>query len=1672
MKFTTSLFAILFTFAPLSDVAAQVVWTDPAFPRFNEPVTIYFDASQGTGGLEGYKGDIYIHTGLITTKSTTPNDWKYIKSEWGDNTNKATRLTRSQQDPDIYSLRIESIGAFYGVSGDGSDILRLAMVFRSMYADQNQVYLEGKTISCGAPSDIFIDLHDGSLAVKFVAPEDGSQILTLESSYTVQVAAYAPTQAPIASLEVFVNGAKVAGGTEPTMSHTLSSAGANDLLAIVTDASGARDSARASILIAPESVEQARPEGIQEGITYHPDDPTKATLVLLAPYKEAVFVIGEFNDWGYRPEYQMKRHTVAGDEVYWWLELSGLEPRRKYAFQYLVDGEIRIADPYAEEVLHPDDKYIAKETNPTMKAYPACQAEYVAVLQTDRPGFTWTDQDYVRPAVEDLVIYELLVRDFTAKHTFKAVIDSLDYLQRLGVNAIELMPVNEFEGNSSWGYNPAFYFAVDRYYGPSEDLKRLVNEAHRRGMAVILDKVYNHSFGQSPMVRLYNDGQYGAPTAQNIWFNREAKHPFNVGYDFNHESRFTQRFIDRVNDYWVREYKIDGFRYDLSKGFTQKYSGDVGSWNQYDQSRVDLLNRMKNELLRKHPGTYLILEHLGDNPEETALANSGFMLWGIMHAPYKEASLGFSTGSDLSGTSWKSRGWSNPHLVGYMESHDEERIMVDLLKYGNATAGPPAYDAKSLPTALDRVGLANAFLFGIPGPKMFWQFAEYGYDVSINFNGRTGEKPIRWSYLDNPDRRDLYEEMSRLIHLKTRVPAFGTTDFDLDVGGLVKRILLKDATDVQIVGNFDVARQNASLYGHNSGDGKWWYEYASRDSIFVSGSTPPVVSLAPGEYRIYSTAKLTADIALSQDTVRFAETDSDLNGSFTTTLSIANTGIQELIIENIVRKATVFNITPKTARIPVGGQMIFSVSFTPPSEGTFSDDLTIQMAEIGQKTLRVEGDFVLARLAPVDLSAPGDGASDVPVDVEFTWNAASFADQYHLQVAVANAGGVEGAFPDSLVFDADTLTGTSFAPGMLQTDTEYTWRVRALNAVEEGPWSSVWRFTTLTSPPDAVLGLVPASGTADVSTSPTLSWSAAQRAVSYDVDLAADPQFVLLVDSARSVQQTQTHFKGLTTSQTYYWRVRGVNTGGAGDWSTGSSFTTSTVVTPTLSSPADSAADLHQDSVRLGWDPVDGAVSYTLQLSSTADFAVKAEIEGIDTTHVQPANLEPARRYHWRIKAITTGVESAWSDSRAFFTRFGAPPAPVELMSTDRVSEEGGEILFNWADTSSAREFHHYHLEVSFTSAFDSLVFVDQKVDSTGRLVTADSSWADTELHWRVRSVNPSLAGPWSGVSRHTLRPALPGSPFLLSPADSTTGVSVEPMLMWSAFDPESSDAEAPALTGLTYEVQLSSDALFKQRLSFPSVKTDLLRPGTLRPGTWYFWRVRTTNATGTGPWSRVGSFRTRMNSPGVPIPIEPVSQSVTDPAATRFIWGRSEFTDLYHLQIGRIVEMDSTLVEEYGIDSLAFRTVVLDSSGFASQTLENIQLEGSSEFYWRVRGLNPEGAGLWSQGIAFTTKVATSVEWEQGEEGALPTAYALDQNHPNPFNPSTVITYSLPKASQVRLSVHTLSGQQVALLADGVQAAGRHRVTFDAGTLASGIYIYRLIAEDFVAVRKFTLIK
>lgn len=833
-------FALLFTFFSLN-VQAQILTSTPAFPTQTDQITVYYDATTGNGDLSGYT-PIYAHTGVITSNSVGPNDWQHTVGNWGT-ADPAVLMTPMGNN--IHKIVITP-STFYNLNV-GETVSKMMFVFRNA---------AGTVVGRNADgSDIYLTIYAAGFNASFSQPTLESQIVNAN-----QVVPVTANSSLSSDITISVNGSQVASGTGVTsLNYNFSQAAAGEYHITMTAVNaGTTITDEKVVLILPLINTAAAPAGTINGINITSQNGVR--LQLYAPNKDFVFVIGDFNNWQLDLDYLMNR---TPDGTTYWLDIPNLSPGVEYRFQYYIDAVgMRVADVYADKILDGwNDGWIPETTYPNLIDYPnGLTSEPVSVFRTDPPTFNWTDQSFVRPAKTKLVVYELLVRDFLEDRTYASLTDSLDYLENLGVTAIQLMPINEFEGNDSWGYNPSFYFAPDKAYGSAEALKTFVNEAHNRGIAVVMDIALNHSFGQNPMVRMYfdqNAGQWGQPTTENPWFNPTPKHDFNVGYDFNHESQQTKNFTKRVLAYWMQNFHIDGYRFDLSKGFTQNYTlGNIGAWGAYDQSRINILTDYYNHMQTVSPGSYGILEHFADNSEETVLSNNGMMLWGNLNYQYMEASMGYT--SNLSWGSYQNRGWNNAHLITYAESHDEERMMYKNLQYG-ASSG--SYNITNLNTALKRQELAHCLLLPIPGPKMIWQFGELGYDYSINTcsdgvtisaDCRTSAKPVRWDYWDNQNRKHLCKVTAALNNLKKTEPVFSTTNFNIDLGGFGKRIHLNGTNNAVVVGNFQTTSLNMVPGFQHTGT---WYDYFTGNAFQVYDLNATFF-FEPGEYHIYTDYQL------------------------------------------------------------------------------------------------------------------------------------------------------------------------------------------------------------------------------------------------------------------------------------------------------------------------------------------------------------------------------------------------------------------------------------------------------------------------------------------------------------------------------------------------------------------------------------------------------------------------------------------------------------------------------------------------------------------------------------------------------------------------------------------------------------------------------------------------
>ncbi len=614
----------------------------------------------------------------------------------------------------------------------------------------------------------------------------------------------------------------------------------------------------------PAAVKTASmPAGLNHGINII--DNSTVTLVLFdkdknGNRKDFAHVIGDFNDWTLSNDEksQMFRDESSG---VWWITLSNLDPNKEYAFQYYIGksgGEtFRVADPYSRKILDPDnDKYISSATYPHLKPYPEKAIGIVSVFQTKSESYNWQVTDFEIPDRDNLVIYEMLLRDFSETGDINGALGKLDYLESLGVNAIELMPVQEFDGNDSWGYNPAFFFAMDKAYGTDRMYKEFIDECHKRGIAVILDVVYNHATGANPYARMWWDTSNNKTSVENPFFNVNAPHPYSVFHDFNHDAQIDGKFI--VRDFVKRnllflleEYNIDGFRFDLTKGFTQKNSTESSASN-YDASRVAILKEYNNTIKEVNPNAYVILEHFADDREETELSNEGMMVWRNMNWQYGQSAMGYKDDSGFTRTYYGTVRPTNS-LVSYMESHDEERLAYKQVTWGNGII------KTSLSARMSQLATNAAFFFTVPGPKMIWQFGELGYDISIDQNGRTGKKPIKWDYLEVSERNSLLKTYSTLINLRMDHPELFNSTATLDwrvtptfweQGRFITLSSFGSSKQVVVIANFTneviTVPYTFPRYGV-------WYNYMDQSETIDVTSTNLNIDVPANSFKIYST---------------------------------------------------------------------------------------------------------------------------------------------------------------------------------------------------------------------------------------------------------------------------------------------------------------------------------------------------------------------------------------------------------------------------------------------------------------------------------------------------------------------------------------------------------------------------------------------------------------------------------------------------------------------------------------------------------------------------------------------------------------------------------------------------------------------------------------------------
>lgn len=749
---------------------AQITTEPTPLMESSENVVIFFHADQGNKGLANLASSVavYAHTGVITNKSTGDSDWKNAPT-WGDN---AEKYKCEYVSPNLYKLYIGNIRNYYNITDPTEFVKKLAFVFRT--ADKSK---EGKG---EGNKDMFVTVNPDGAHIEIMsnlssafAPLGENVTITanatvagkieilngeevVKSADNVKSLAYTFAATPEGSQWQF-RGRLTPAGQEPVVSDPL------------------------SVITLTPSAQAVYPGGVPKpGAYWQCTNPAKGEKVkvlfcLPAPQKSSVTVVGNWNNFSLagKPMY----YQDYNGQRYFWQEIDGISWEENCIYYYYVDGKYRVGDPYARMILDPwNDKYIASDIYPNLPQYPYDYINDVslAVLTpfrtADNPEYEWKVKDFTRPEKENLRIYELLFRDFTGTEgkaygngTVRAAIDKIPYLKDLGVNAIELLPITEFNGNISWGYNPNFYFATDKAYGTPNDYKEFIDKCHEAGMAVILDVVFNQSDWQHPWYQMYEVGS-------NPFYNATAPHAYSVLNDWNQGFPLVQKQWEDVLTYWLTEYNFDGFRFDLVKGLgnNESYanSGD-GATNAYNQSRVDRMRALQKVVDSVKPGAYFINENLAGAQEENAMAESGQLNWANVNDAGCQYAMGYSTGSNLSRmyAPLDSRTWGS--TVSYLESHDEQRLAYKQKQWGAAAV------KNDLAVAMHRLGCCAAQMILSPGAHMIWQFSELGNDQNTkdaNGGNNTDPKIVNWEAYWVPERMALYKTYANLHSIRENNP--------------------------------------------------------------------------------------------------------------------------------------------------------------------------------------------------------------------------------------------------------------------------------------------------------------------------------------------------------------------------------------------------------------------------------------------------------------------------------------------------------------------------------------------------------------------------------------------------------------------------------------------------------------------------------------------------------------------------------------------------------------------------------------------------------------------------------------------------------------------------------------------------------------------------------------
>ena len=759
------LLGILAGFFGAGNAFADMVYSNPPIlQETSQGVEIYFDASNTALENITPSTKLYCHTGVFT--NIKPTEWTYA-TKWGGTSDTEKYQLTNQDGTTVWKLYIGNIREFYGITNPEELVTSLNFVFK-LAGSQNVIQSE----------DYFLPVKADGLQVSLTSDSNGN-VIAGETGY-VNFTVYATQPS---TLTLSVDGTQIATVSNSqtlNQDYTFTTVGEHTVTATATNSNGetATEEIVYNYLGAAQQVNYPGGTPVM-GPVANADG--SVTFCLGAIDKHHVVLMGSWNNYEFTTD-QVMNYQDTDNGRYFWVTVPDLDPSMMYVYYFVIDGgRYIVGDPYARLVLDPyNDKYLDTSAFIGLPAYPTealnGQNVPVAVYYGNINEYDWQVEEFEIPQKSDLIIYELLFRDFTGTEgkangngTVKLALEKLPYLKELGVNAIELLPIMEFNGNISWGYNPNFYFAIDKAYGTPDDYKEFIDACHQNGMAVILDMVFNQSDGLHPWYQMY-------PVSSNPYYNRNAPHAYSVLNDWNQGVPMVQEQWADVLRYWMTEYKFDGFRFDLVKGLglNESYpnSGDAAT-NQYNASRVAEMRYLQSVMDEINPNAIFINENLAGSQEENEMADTGQLNWANINDAACQFAMGYSSNSNMNRlyAPKDARTWGS--TVSYLESHDEQRLAYKQDQWGvNGVKG-------DVRTSTWRLGAAAAQMILTPGAHMIWQFSEMGNAQNTKNNdggNNTDPKIVNWALLDEPWHYGLYTTYCQLISLRLDNPELFAKD--------------------------------------------------------------------------------------------------------------------------------------------------------------------------------------------------------------------------------------------------------------------------------------------------------------------------------------------------------------------------------------------------------------------------------------------------------------------------------------------------------------------------------------------------------------------------------------------------------------------------------------------------------------------------------------------------------------------------------------------------------------------------------------------------------------------------------------------------------------------------------------------------------------------------------